>query len=79
MEESGHLHAPISLPPTPGTHRIGVWMGPKALVNTAVKRKVSDPTGSQPRLFDQPACRLVVIVFLVTAILKTKMACLDVG
>jgi hypothetical protein len=42
MEVSGQLHAPAALPPgkSPGTHWIAGWMGPRAVLNAVVKRKI---------------------------------------
>jgi hypothetical protein len=44
MEVSGQLHAPAALPSrerAPGIHRIGGWVGPRAVLNIAVvKRKI---------------------------------------
>jgi hypothetical protein len=43
MEVSGHLHAPAALFPgkePPSTHRIGVWVGPRAVVDAVVKEKI---------------------------------------
>jgi hypothetical protein len=37
MEVSGQLHAPTALPPrerAPGTHWIGGWVGPRAVLDT---------------------------------------------
>jgi len=39
MEVSGQLHAPAAL--TPGTHWIGGWVGPRLVLDAAVKRKHS--------------------------------------
>jgi hypothetical protein len=43
MEVSGQLHAPASLPPrerAPGTHWIGGWVGPKAVMDAVMKGKI---------------------------------------
>jgi hypothetical protein len=43
MEVSGQLHAPAALPPTeiaPGTQWIGGWVGPKAVPDAVMKRKI---------------------------------------
>jgi hypothetical protein len=43
MEVSGQIHAPAALPPekgAPGTHRIGGWVGPRAVLDAVVKRKI---------------------------------------
>jgi len=43
MEVSGELHAPAALPPresAPGTHSIGRWVGPRAVLDKVVKRKI---------------------------------------
>jgi hypothetical protein len=39
---SGQLHAPAALPGeiVPGTHWIGGWVGPRAVLDTVVKRKI---------------------------------------
>jgi hypothetical protein len=54
MEVSGQLHAPAALPPrerAPGTHWIGGWVGPRAVLDIAVvKRKIpSTRRESNPR------------------------------
>jgi hypothetical protein len=52
MEVSDQLHAPAALPPgkEPGTHWIGGWVGPRAVLNTVVKRKIPGPRReSNPR------------------------------
>jgi hypothetical protein len=46
MEVSGQLYAPAALPPgkeTPGTHWIVDWVGPRAALETVVKRKIPSP------------------------------------
>jgi hypothetical protein len=46
MEVSGQLHAPAALPPgerAPGTHWIGGWVGPTAVLDAVVKRTISSP------------------------------------
>jgi hypothetical protein len=46
MEVSGQLHAPAALSPgkdTIGTHWIGGWVGPTALLDAVVKRKIPSP------------------------------------
>jgi hypothetical protein len=42
MEVSDQLHAPAALPSTkePVTHWIGGWVGPRAVLDTVVKRKI---------------------------------------
>jgi hypothetical protein len=42
MEVSGQLHASAALPlgQSPGTHWIGAWVGPRAVLNAVVKRKI---------------------------------------
>jgi hypothetical protein len=43
MEVSGQLHAPAALTPrerAPGTHWIGGWVGPRAVLDAVVKRKI---------------------------------------
>jgi hypothetical protein len=53
MEVSGQLHAPAALPPrerAPGTHWIGGWVGPRAVLDAVVKRKIPSPgRESKPR------------------------------
>jgi hypothetical protein len=46
MEVSGQLHAPAALSPregAPGTHCIGGWVGPRAVLDAVVKRKIPSP------------------------------------
>jgi hypothetical protein len=46
MDVSGQLHAPAALPPgerAPGTHWIGGWVGPRAVLDAVVKRKFHIP------------------------------------
>jgi hypothetical protein len=46
MVVSGQLHAPAALPPMeidPGTYWIGGWMGPRAVLDAVVKRKIPSP------------------------------------
>jgi hypothetical protein len=43
MEVSGQLHVPAALLPkerAPGTHWIGGWVGPRAVRDAVVKRKI---------------------------------------
>jgi hypothetical protein len=51
MEVSGQLHAPAAL--TPGSlwyHWIGGWVGPRAVLDAVVKRKIPrPPRESNPR------------------------------
>jgi hypothetical protein len=53
MEVSGQLHAPAALPPgggSPGTHWIGGWVSPRAVLDAVVKRKIPSPRReSNPR------------------------------
>jgi hypothetical protein len=53
MEVSSQLHAPAALPPrkrAPGTHWIGGWVGPTAVLDAVVKRKIPSPRRqSNPR------------------------------
>jgi hypothetical protein len=53
MEVSGQLHAPAALPPgkePPGAHWIGGWVGPRAVLDAVVKRKIPSPhRKSNPR------------------------------
>jgi len=46
MEVSDQLHAPAALPPgkePPGTHWIGGWVGPRAVLDAVEKRKIPSP------------------------------------
>jgi hypothetical protein len=46
MEVSGQFHTPAALLPrerAPGTHWIGGWVGPRASLDTVVKRKIPSP------------------------------------
>jgi len=46
MEVSGQLHAPAALLPgkkTPGTHRTGGWVNPRAVLDAMAKRKILSP------------------------------------
>jgi hypothetical protein len=46
MEVNGQLHTLVVLPPgdgAAGTHRIGVWVGPRADLDFMEKRKISFP------------------------------------
>jgi hypothetical protein len=53
MDVSGQLHAPATLPPGKallGTHWIGGWVGPRAVLDAVVKRKIpSHRQESNPR------------------------------
>jgi hypothetical protein len=53
MEVSGQPHAPAALPPkerTSGTHWIGGWVGPRAVLDAVVKRRIPSPRReSNPR------------------------------
>jgi hypothetical protein len=53
MEVSGQLHAPAALPPGKEPlvqHWTGGWMGPRAVVDAVVKRKIPSPRReSNPR------------------------------
>jgi hypothetical protein len=54
IEESGQLHAPATLPlpkeRTPRNHGIGGWVGPRAVLDAVVKRKIPSPRReSNPR------------------------------
>jgi hypothetical protein len=53
MEVSGELHAPAALLPgkePPNTHWIGGWVGPRAILDAVVKRKIPSPRReSDPR------------------------------
>jgi hypothetical protein len=41
MVVGGQLHGPAALPPS--THWIGGWVGPKAVLEAVVKRKIPNP------------------------------------
>jgi hypothetical protein len=46
MKVSGQLHAPAFLPPGKephGTHWIGNWVNPRAVLDAVVKRKIPSP------------------------------------
>jgi hypothetical protein len=46
MDVNGQLHAPATLPfrkRAPGTHLIGGWVGPRAVLGAMVKRKNFKP------------------------------------
>jgi hypothetical protein len=53
MEVSGQLHAPGRFTlreRTPSTHWIGGWVGPRAVLDAVVKRKIPSPRQeSNPR------------------------------
>jgi hypothetical protein len=53
MGVSGHLHAPAALPPEKEpfcTHWIGGWVGPRAVLDAGVMRKIpSSRRESNPR------------------------------
>jgi hypothetical protein len=53
MEVSGQIHAPVALPPgkgASGTHWIGGWVGPIAVLDAVMKRKIASPRReSNPR------------------------------
>jgi hypothetical protein len=40
MEVNGQLHAPAALSPGKGTRLMGGWVGPRAVLNVAVKREI---------------------------------------
>jgi hypothetical protein len=47
MEVSGQLHARAALllgKVPPGTHWIGGWVGPRAVLDAVVKRKIPSPS-----------------------------------
>jgi hypothetical protein len=55
MEVGGQLHALAALPPEkeplPGTHWIGGWVGPRAVLDAVMKRKIPSPRmESNPRI-----------------------------
>jgi hypothetical protein len=53
MEVSGLLHDPAAFPlreRAPGTHWIGGWLGPRAVLDAVVKREIPSPLReSNPR------------------------------
>jgi hypothetical protein len=55
---SGQRHAPAALYPqgmTPGTHCTGVWVGPRAGLDTEARRKIRLPlSGIEPRSPGRP-------------------------
>ena len=57
MGVGGQRHAPAALPPgkKPGTHCIGVWMGPRASLDDC--RKSRPPTGFDLRTAQPVASR----------------------
>jgi hypothetical protein len=59
MGVSGQLHTPAALPPRErahATHWIGGWVGPRAVLDAVVKRKISSTRReSNPRTPDRPA------------------------
>jgi hypothetical protein len=66
MEVSGLLHASAASLPrerVPITHWIGDWVGPRAVLDAVVKRKVPSPPppGIEPQNPDRPARSLVAI------------------
>jgi hypothetical protein len=55
---NGQLQAPAALPlggKKPGTHRIGVWVGPRAGLDDMEKLKFSPPPGLEFRPLGRPA------------------------
>jgi hypothetical protein len=63
MEVNGQLHDPDALPlkeRAPGTHWIGGWVGPRAVMDAVVKRKIPSPRReSNPRtLIVQPVVKM---------------------
>jgi hypothetical protein len=68
MEVSGQLHALAALPPgkDPGTHWIGGWVGPRAVLDPVVKRKIPNPSReSNPRTpIVQPVLLLLLLLLL---------------
>ena len=57
MGVGGQLHAPAALPPKkrPGTHCIGVWVGPRAGLNSCEKSR--PPPGFAPQTVQPVASR----------------------
>jgi hypothetical protein len=51
MEVSGQLHALATLPrkKAPGTHWIGGWVGPRAVLDAVVRKSPSPSQESNPR------------------------------
>jgi hypothetical protein len=73
MEVSGQLHAPAALSPkerAPSTHWIGGWVGPRAVLDAVVKRKIISPCReSNPRT---PIVQLVAQRYTDWAIMALK-------
>jgi hypothetical protein len=61
MDASGQLHVPAALPPgkDPSYPLVGGWVGPKAVLDAVVKRKIPSPRReSNPRTpIDQPVAQ----------------------
>jgi hypothetical protein len=76
MEVSGQLHAPASLPPGKDTHWIGGWVGPRAVLDTVVKRKIPNPRQeSNPRTpIVQPVAQRYAD-WAITAVMPVLMLC----
>jgi len=75
MEVSGQLHDPAALLPrerAPCTHWIGGWVGPRAVLDAMVKRKIPSPHQelNPTTLIVQP----VVQHYTVRAIMALKIA-----
>jgi hypothetical protein len=69
MEVSGQLDDPAALPPgkrTPGNHWIGGWMGPRAVLDAVVKRKIPSP-----RRESDPRTPIVQLVAQCYTVIKT--------
>jgi hypothetical protein len=50
MEVSGQFHSPADLPPGKITYWIEGWVGPRAVLDAVVKRKIPSPRReSKPR------------------------------
>jgi hypothetical protein len=67
MEVSGQFHAPATLTQerAPGTHWIGGWVGPRAVLDAVVKKKIpSLRRESNPRTpIIQPAAQRVLLSY----------------
>jgi hypothetical protein len=72
---SGQLHAPAALPPEkepPGTHWIGGWVGPRAVLKAVVKRKFPSP-----RRESNPRYRVFIKQFECVQLFKKVLTFID--
>jgi hypothetical protein len=79
MEASGQLNAPAASPPRkepPGTHWIGGWVGPRAVLDVVVKRKIpSLRRESNPRTpIVQPLASMDMFQYRKSLYIETNMA-----